>query len=671
MTENQPIKQDELPEAERPHTTMEKNNERGELIMSASVKFSNHDMNLVVYEQGLAIEELNDPERGKTMKTKDLNFQWCDVITAQNSSEKDPKKQMLTVHYMEKQKNKALRTKSVALTVTGDNFDSILNSIQDQCRKVPNRPKKLFVLINPIGGNRKGVQFYEKKIAPIFALANCETTVKTSERAKHALEIGETQDFTGYDGIICVSGDGLYQELMEGYLKQLQKMHGVDFNDPMAKLVKPSIPFCLIPAGSSNGTVRITNDGVVDLETSALRVLRGEIHPLNIVTVHEPGKLVGVCGLAFGIGLITDLLKHSDERRWMKKARYVYSIAAVLLKKRRMYEAQVEYILDEDEGKSPLSAEDGTEQPTKEWTEFNPEGKRYACTAFLVSRMVDVGNKTIAHPYSDSGVLVLDTGCSNFGFFKYARTMTTQSPAGDIANLNIKDKALGLRVKILREEASEIENDETGGENKEDAKAVEEGNAEKRGDVEAVTESDNVIKQDDNESSKPVETMESGKEEGTDEQKDENREDEQKDENRGTDKQKDEGKAADEQKDEGNDEGKRDNVQKDEGKGDVQKDEGKGDVQKDVDKSDVQNVAASKTDEAKVNGFKSEAGKKRNKKVEALARATARDSELEHYIYLDGEIRRIDGLQFECRLHSSFIPMFGCVPEELIAAKVE
>ena len=54
--------------------------------------------------------------------------------------------------------------------------------------------------------------------------------------------------------------------------------------------------------------------------------MAGEIHPLNIVTVHAPGQLVGVCGLAFGIGLISDLLKHSDERRWMKKARYACKV---------------------------------------------------------------------------------------------------------------------------------------------------------------------------------------------------------------------------------------------------------------------------------------------------------------------------------------------------------
>ena len=64
-----------------------------------------------------------------------------------------------------------------------------------------------------------------------------------------------------------------------------------------------------------------------------------------------------------------------------------------------------------------------------EWTVFNPEGKRYACNAFLVSRMVNVGTKTIVDPYSDSGVLVLDTGCTNWGFFKYARTMMAQQAA--------------------------------------------------------------------------------------------------------------------------------------------------------------------------------------------------------------------------------------------------
>ena len=43
--------------------------------MSSSVSFSNHNMKLVLYEKGLAIEELNGPKKEKTAKTKgDYNY---------------------------------------------------------------------------------------------------------------------------------------------------------------------------------------------------------------------------------------------------------------------------------------------------------------------------------------------------------------------------------------------------------------------------------------------------------------------------------------------------------------------------------------------------------------------------------------------------------------------
>ena len=54
-------------------------------------------------------------------------------------------------------------------------------------------------------------------------------------------------------------------------------------------------------------------------------------------------------------------------------------------------------------------------------------------------------------------------------------------------------------------------------------------------------------------------------------------------------------------------------------------------------------------EEGKTEAAKQRGGERRNKRAEGLARAVARDSELEHYVYLDGEIRRVDGLEFECR----------------------
>ncbi|GFN96636.1 ceramide kinase [Plakobranchus ocellatus] len=547
--ESQAAKHDELPEDERPAVPEQTTEERGKQLMSVPVRLSNQEVSLVVWENSITVESQSDAKKTKTTKVKGLACQWCDVISVEKSEDSEEEEEeeadttTFTIHYIEQQKNKALRRKILTLSCTGENFSSVSKAIQDQCQKVPNRPRKLFVLINPIGGNRKGVQIYERKIGPIFKLAGIETTVVTSERARHALEIGETQDFTGYDGIICVSGDGLYQELLEGYTKQLQKANGVNIDDPKAQLVKPTIPFCLIPAGSSNGTVRYTNDGVIDLETSALRVLRGEIHHVNIVTVYEAGRLFGVCGLAFGVGLISDLIKHSDDRRWMKKARYVYSIAAVLLKKRRLYDAEVEYILDADQGTS--TAEEGSIQLQKEWTKYDSSGKRHACTAFLVSRLAE------------------------------------------IPNLEIKDKAVGLRVKILRKESGskEAAGDADKAENETSEKEEAATDLYKEGE-----EKENKIEE--GESNRSVESGLVG------------------------------------------------------GSGD-----GEEHTDKQTDKQDSSGSSKDKT--------------KRNKKEEAAAQGLTRDQELEHFIYLDGEVRRAEGLEFECRLHAGFVPMFGCLTTEL------
>lgn len=42
---------------------------------------------------------------------------------------------------------------------------------------VPGRPKKVFVVINPIGGNGKGETIYQKDVAPSFEMAGIEAKV--------------------------------------------------------------------------------------------------------------------------------------------------------------------------------------------------------------------------------------------------------------------------------------------------------------------------------------------------------------------------------------------------------------------------------------------------------------------------------------------------------------
>jgi sphingosine kinase len=64
-----------------------------------------------------------------------------------------------------------------------------------------------------------------------------------TQRKSHAEDIvKETKDLLSYDGIVCVSGDGLLFEVLNGMLKRK------DWKELIQKLT-----IGIIPAGSGNG----------------------------------------------------------------------------------------------------------------------------------------------------------------------------------------------------------------------------------------------------------------------------------------------------------------------------------------------------------------------------------------------------------------------------------
>lgn len=52
----------------------------------------------------------------------------------------------------------------------------------------------------------------------IFLEAGVETRVVETERSGHATEIVEQADLSQIDGIVCVSGDGLVTEVVNGLM---------------------------------------------------------------------------------------------------------------------------------------------------------------------------------------------------------------------------------------------------------------------------------------------------------------------------------------------------------------------------------------------------------------------------------------------------------------------
>ncbi|XP_050402826.1 ceramide kinase [Patella vulgata] len=289
----------------------------------------------------------NSSETEAKLKAKNKCLEWKDVVGVQslakntkNLTESQQKTDtdftQIKLSYIVKKEDHKWRCDHIIFE--GD-FSSWISRLRERIRQ--GKPRKLLVIINPIGGFGKGRQNYEKKVAPLFELADITTDVKVTERAGHTIDILKTYDFSTIDGIVSVGGDGLYHEVLNGILPMIQD-DNIDYNDTEITLKSPPVPIGIIPTGTGNG-IAGWSCGCIDIETSALHVIRGEHHKSCALSIKVGGKHLAFAGLLFSYGVMSDLIKKSEERRWMKVMRYPVSILGGFLGRQRTFNADVSY----------------------------------------------------------------------------------------------------------------------------------------------------------------------------------------------------------------------------------------------------------------------------------------------------------------------------------------
>ncbi|MEC9094876.1 MAG: acylglycerol kinase family protein, partial [Planctomycetota bacterium] len=79
--------------------------------------------------------------------------------------------------------------------------------------------KKFYVLVNPSGGQKKGLKILQQ-IQPIFAENGAELTVLETGYPGHARDYAREVDFHGYDGLCAIGGDGTIHEMVNGMLSR-------------------------------------------------------------------------------------------------------------------------------------------------------------------------------------------------------------------------------------------------------------------------------------------------------------------------------------------------------------------------------------------------------------------------------------------------------------------
>lgn len=278
----------------------------------------------------------------------------------------------LVIKYISKGKNYKWTAENVHVTGSREECEALRTKVNEKLET--ERPKKLGVFINPIGGSQNSLNVYSKTIAPLFRAANIVCDVMVSERPKHIVDIMKSFDTTCVDGLVVVGGDGTLLEVINGLLTRAQKEAGLDYDKPTCKLKPLEVPIGIIPTGTGNGTAKGLY-GNTDVVTAALHIIRGKTNRNNVQAVYSGGKLASFSTVVIGCGLFSDLIYHTERQRWLKKARYVVvPLHLMLFKKQRLFDAKLT-IFQRD---STVEDADGTSEKS---TTYEQKGIWGICSA--------------------------------------------------------------------------------------------------------------------------------------------------------------------------------------------------------------------------------------------------------------------------------------------------
>ncbi|KAK7327963.1 hypothetical protein VNO77_22057 [Canavalia gladiata] len=173
------------------------------------------------------------------------------------------------------------------------------------------RPKRLFVFVNPFGGKKSAAKIFADQVKPIFEDAQIQLTVQETKHQLHAKEVAQSLDITKYDGIICVSGDGILVEVVNGLLQR------EDWDTAI------KMPLGVVPAGTGNGMAKSLLDSVGDpctVANAVLAIIRGQKRQLDVATITQ-GEIRFFSILMLAWGLVADIDIESEKYRWMGSAR--------------------------------------------------------------------------------------------------------------------------------------------------------------------------------------------------------------------------------------------------------------------------------------------------------------------------------------------------------------
>ncbi|KAG0587837.1 hypothetical protein KC19_2G195200 [Ceratodon purpureus] len=195
------------------------------------------------------------------------------------------------------------------------------------------RPKRLLVIVNPFGGDKAGRRVYTSSVEPLLQAAGIAITMQETKYQRHGKDLAKSFDVSQFDGIVCVSGDGVLVEVLNGLLERPDWKAAI------------KMPIGIIPAGTSNGMAKSLLDHVgepCDAASATFLVIRGQKQPLDVATAKQANvKFHSILMMAWG--LVADVDFESEKFRWMGALRLdVYTLIRIC--SLRKYVGHIYYI---------------------------------------------------------------------------------------------------------------------------------------------------------------------------------------------------------------------------------------------------------------------------------------------------------------------------------------
>lgn len=228
--------------------------------------------------------------------------------------------------------SKARVRKELVLQPTQDSLHAWSQSIQT-CMDLAERPKRLLIFLNPFGGKKLAKKIFQQQVEPLLAVAGVDYTLKETQYQRHAKDLAKSMDLSQYDGIVCVSGDGVLVEVLNGLLER------EDWESAM------KMPLGVIPAGTGNGMARsVLNHGhePCNVANATFAIIRGYKQGLDVATVVQ-GQACFHSVLMLTWGIVADVDIESEKLRSLGNLRNdIYSLIRIL--GLRKYHGSLSYV---------------------------------------------------------------------------------------------------------------------------------------------------------------------------------------------------------------------------------------------------------------------------------------------------------------------------------------